>query len=149
MAKGALVAVFIIPVIFTIVFSSIVMAGAMDDLDREFHFWPSGISEKSHSSLEILGLEKQYTVKEPISVTIQVSDPSFECGDLYITIYSQKTVITQSGFFDQCFKNSGILPLKDKFSETIEKPGTYDLKAEMKDKSQKNTIYASGKFTVT
>lgn len=146
-ARGSLIAVFILPVLFTIIFSIAVMSGALIDLDREFHFWPSGISTKNNP-IQILGLEDQYSIKEPISVSVQVSDPSFECGDLYITITSQDNVVTQSGFFEQCFQNLGILPLKGDFSEVIEIPGKYDLKVEMLDKNQKNTITVSGKFTV-
>jgi len=123
------------------------MSGALEELDREFHFLPGEFSANSNS-IKILGLENQYSTEEPISVSVQVSDPLFECGDLYITIYSQKNVVTQSGFFEQCFKNSGVLPLEDSFSEVIQIPGSYDLKAEMKDKSQKNIISSSGKFTV-
>ena len=148
MARGVLYVVFFLPVIFSIVFGSAVMADILQEPNRELNMWPSGSSGTHGKSIQIIGLAQQYTTSTPVKVMISVSDDSFDCGDLYVTIYSGKTVVTQSGFLEQCFaKNNVNLPIGDDFSETMS-AGQYELVAEMKDKAQKHTISASGKFTV-
>ena len=101
-------------------------------------------------SIQIIGLEKQYLASTPIEIQVNVDDPFFDCGDLYVVIYSGKnTVITQSGFFKQCFdKNNVLLPIDDEFSEIIDTPGQYELVVKMNDQNQKSSITASGKFTI-
>ncbi|MDX1595463.1 MAG: hypothetical protein R3327_00815 [Nitrosopumilaceae archaeon] len=152
MGKGAAYGVFILPVIFTIVFSGAVMVGALDELERDLNmlYFMSDEPRISHQNdIVILGLQKQYSTSEPVQIQVQVDDESFECGDLYITIHSKdKSVITQSGFFSQCYGESGILPLDDRFSEIIADPGNYEVVVELKDTSQRNTLSASEKFTV-
>ena len=151
MARGVLYAVFLLPVIFSIVFGTVVMADVLQESGREINMWPMGGSGVSHSkSIQIIGLAQQYTTSSPVKIMVSVNDDSFDCGDLYVTIYSSsRTVVTQNGFLEQCFANSNSnLPINDDFSETLSDPGQYELVAEMKDKSQKNTISAKGKFTV-
>ena len=147
--RGIVYVVFLLPIISSIVFGTLVLNGILiEEPNRELNMWHSG---GSHSDLiEIIGLAQQYPVSAPIKILVSVDDPSFDCGDLYVTIYSAKNdIITQSGFFQQCFvNNNSQLPINDKFSETIGTPGQYTLIVEMNDKSQKNTISASGMFTV-
>ena len=149
MARGVLYAVFLLPVIFSIIFGSAVMADILQEPNRELNMWPSGSSGSSHSkSIQIIGIASQYTTSTPVKIMVSITDTSFDCGDLYVTIYSGKTVVTQSGYLEQCFaKNNANLPIGDNFSETLGS-GQYELVAEMKDKAQKHTISASGKFTV-
>ena len=149
--KGILYAVFILPVIFSIVFGSIVMADVLQKPDRELNFWPVGESGDSHDkSVEIIGLAQQYSTSNPVKIFVNVDDTSFDCGDLYVTIYSSdNTIVTQNGFLEQCFaKNKAQLPIEDEFSEIIDNPGQYKIVAEMRDKTQKHQISASGKFTI-
>ncbi len=152
MGKGVAYAVFILPVVFTVVFSAAVMAGALQELERDLDmlYFVSDEPRLTHQSdLTILGLQKQYSTSDPVQIQVQIEDDSFECGDLYITIYSEgKSVITQSGFFSQCYNDSGILPIDDRFSEILPNPGSYEIVVELKDTSQQNTISESGKFTV-
>jgi hypothetical protein len=95
-------------------------------------------------------LEKQYLTSTPVEIQVKIDDSLFDCGDLYVTIYSDKnTVVTQSGFFKQCFnQNNALLPVDDKFSEIIDTPGQYDLVVKMSDPNQKSSITASEKFTI-
>lgn len=153
MGRGVAYAVFILPVVFTIIFSAAVMAGALEELERDLDmlYFISDEPRSGHQNeIAILGLQKQYTTSEPVQIQVQIEDNSFDCGDLYITIYSEgkQSVITQSGFFSQCYDDSGILPIDDRFSEVISDPGSYELVVELKDTSQRNTISESGKFTV-
>ena len=144
--------VFVLPVIFSIVFGSAVMSDILQKPHRELNMWPTSYSEgvSSHkSSIEIIGLLKQYSVTVPIEIQIKVNDSSFDCGDLYITIYSSASdVVTQSGFFEQCFeKGNSMIPVNDKFSKTIDTPGSYELVVEMVSKRLQN-LSITETFTV-
>ena len=54
--------VFVLPVIFSIVFGSAVMADTLQKPDRELNMWPMTFSgNSSHDSdIEIIGLSNQY-----------------------------------------------------------------------------------------
>ena len=153
MASGRVFVVFLLPVIFSIIFGSAVMADILDKPDRELNMWPMSYSDgiSSHSSsIEIIGLSKQYSTSEPVEIQIKINDSSFDCGDLYVTIYSSGTsdVITQGGFFEQCFvQGNQILPIDDKFSKAIDIPGNYEIVVDMVSKQLKN-ISISGTFSV-
>jgi len=146
--------VFVLPVILSIIIGSAVLSDVLQKPGRELNMWPMSNSEgvvTSHSSpIEIIGLSKQYTTIEPVEIQVKVGDSSFSCGDLYITIYSsgKNDVITQGGFFEQCFESgSSIIPVGDEFSKIVDTPGSYDIVAEMVSKQLKN-ISTKGTFTV-
>jgi hypothetical protein len=148
--RGVLYAVFVFPAIFSIVFGSVVMAEILQEPDRELNMWRVGELGSNDKSIQIIGLAQQYSTSSSVKILVSVYDTSFECGDLYVTIYSSdNSVVTQNGFLEQCFATSNSqLPIGDDFSEIIDTPGQYTLVAEMRDKAQKNTISASEKFTV-
>ena len=143
--------VFILPVIFSIIVGSAVLSDVLQQPDRELNMWPMSYSEGgSHSSIEIIGLSKQYTTTEPVEIQVKIDDSSFSCGDLYITIYlsGKSDAIIQSGFFDQCFKSgSNLVPVGDRFSKIIGTPGSYDVVVEMVSKQLQN-ISTKGTFTI-
>ncbi len=145
--------VFVLPIIFSLVFGSAVMADILQKPDRELNMWPMSTSEEFSSydaKIEIIGLLKQYSTSEHIEIQVKIYDESFNCGDLYVTIYSigKNDVINQSGFFEQCFeKGSKILPVGDEFSKVIDTPGSYKIVVEMVSKKLMN-ISTSGVFTV-
>ena len=151
MVSTRLFVVFILPIIFSVIVGSIVMADTLQKPDRELNMWPMSHSETSHgSSIQIIGLSSQYSLSEPIEIKVKISDSSFNCGDLYITIYNseESNVITQGAFFEQCFKSeSHFLPIDDTFSKVITTPGSYDLVVDMISKDLSN-ISTSGIFTV-
>ena len=153
MVSPRLFIVFILPIIFSILVGSVVMADTLQKPDRELNMWPMSNSESSssHGSLiEIIGLSSQYYISEPVEIEVKISNSSFNCGDLYITIYTfeKSDVVTQDGFFEQCFENgSSILPINDKFSKEISISGSYQLVVDMVLKDQSN-ISTSGIFTV-
>ncbi|CAD6368936.1 conserved exported hypothetical protein [metagenome] len=151
MATRLVYVVFILPIVLSIAFGSIVMADVLQSPGRELNMWPVHSGNASNDkSITIIGLEKQYTVSSPIEIQVTVNDSIFDCGDLYVTIYyGEDTVISQNGFFKQCFvNNKSILPVDDRFSEVIDTPGQYKLVVKMNDQNQKSSISASGKFTV-
>jgi len=154
MASKRVFIVFVLPVILSIIIGSAVLSDVLQKPGRELNLWPMSNSEgivTSHSSpIEIIGLSKQYTTTEPVEIQVKVGDPSFSCGDLYITIYSsgKNDVITQGGFFEQCFESgSSIIPVGDEFSKIVDTLGSYDIVAEMVSKQLKN-ISTKGTFTV-
>ena len=149
MATRLVYVVFILPIVLSIAFGSVVMADVLQSSDRELNMWRVGPTNND-KSIQIIGLEKQYPASTPIEIQVNVDDTFFDCGDLYVTIYSGKnTVITQSGFFKQCFdENNTLLPIDNEFSETIDTPGQYELVVKMNDQNQKSSITASGKFTI-
>ena len=151
MVSTRLFVVFILPIIFSVIVGSIVMADTLQKPDRELNMWPMSHSETSHgSSIQIIGLSSQYSLSESIEIKVKISDSSFNCGDLYITIYNSKNndVVTQGAFFEQCFTNgSKLLPINDKFSKVISIPGSYQLVVDMISKDLSN-ISTSGIFTV-
>ncbi|MGH1566214.1 MAG: hypothetical protein ACRBB5_02055 [Nitrosopumilus sp.] len=146
--------VFVLPVVFSLIFGSLVMNDILQKPGRDLNMWPmsssEGFSSHNDAQIEIIGLSKQYNPLEPMEIQIKVNDPSFECGDLYVTIYlsGKNDVLTQSGFLEQCFeKGNQILPVDDDFSKVIDKPGSYYVVAEMVSKELKN-ISTRGTFTV-
>ena len=151
MVSSRLIVVFVLPVIFSIVFGSAVMADILQKPDRELNMWPMSFSEGSsshNSDLKIIGLSNQYLTSEAIEVEVKVNDSSFSCGDLYITIYTfENDVVTQGGFFNQCIENGNLFPTNDKFSKMITVPGSYEIVADMVLTDLTN-ISTSGKFTV-
>ncbi len=153
MATKKILVVFVLPAIFSLIFGSAVMAEILQKPDRELNLWPISSSEgfsNNDDPIEIIGLSKQYSTSEPIEIQVKINDSSFDCGDLYVTIYSSEKndVITQSGFFEQCFEQgSTILPVGDEFSKVIDSSGTYEIVAEMVSKKIMN-ISTSEVFTV-
>lgn len=152
MATKRVFVVFVLPVIFSLVFGAVVLSDILQKPDRQLNLWPmsSGGLSSYGSPIEIIGLSKQYSTSQPIEIQVKINDSSFNCGDLYITIYSsgKSDVITQGGFFTQCFENgSRIIPVGDKFSKVIDIPGSYDLVIEMVS-NELTTISAKGTFTV-
>ena len=151
MASSKVIIVFVLPVIFSIIFGSAVMADTLQKPDRELNMWPMTFSgHSSHDSdVEIIGLENQYSVSEPVQIQVKINDSSFSCGDLYITIYASGSsdVVTQGGFFNQCVKNGNLLPNNDNFSKIIDSPGSYKIVADVVSTDLSN-ISTSGTFTI-
>ena len=153
MASKRVFVVFVLPVIFSIVFGSVVLTDILQKPDRELNMWPMSSSEgfSSHTSpIEIIGLSKQYSTSQSVEIQVEIDDLSFNCGDLYVTIYSSGTsdVVVQGGFLEQCFeKGTQIIPIGDEFSEIIDNPGSYEIVVEMVSKELKN-ISTRGTFTI-
>ena len=151
MVSSKLIVVFVLPVIFSIIFGSAVMADTLQKPDRELNMWPMTFSGNSshHSDIEIIGLANQYSVKEPVEIQVKINDSSFTCGDLYITVYASESsdVITQGGFFNQCVKDGNFFPINDKFSKVITVSGPYKIIVDIVSTDLSN-ISTTGTFTV-
>ena len=151
MVSSKLIVVFVLPVIFSIIFGSAVMADTLQKPDRELNMWPMTFSGNSshHSDIEIIGLANQYSVEEPVEIQVKINDSSFTCGDLYITVYASESsdVITQGGFFNQCVKDGNFFPINDKFSKVITVSGSYKIVVDIVSTDLSN-ISTTGTFTV-
>lgn len=157
-ARGIVYVVFIFPIISSIIIGTLVLNGILiEEPDRELNMWrfdsTFASSFSTTSDVEILGLEKQYSISEAIKIQVAVFDKEFDCGDLYITIYgiggASKEVFSQNAFFEQCFaKNNAALPIGDRFSEVVDKAGNYEIVIQIVDENGKNSISSSEKFTV-
>lgn len=154
--RGIVYVVFLLPIISSIVFGTLVLNGILiEEPDRKLNMWQfsSSSSFVLSGDAEIIGLEKEYSISQPVEITVQINDLIFDCGDLYITIYdvksSPKEAVTQEGYFQQCFTtNNSILPVNDEFSEVVTVPGNYEIVIQMIDKNGQNNISSSAKFTV-
>ena len=149
-------AVFLIPAVASVFFGGFVLGEVLKKPERELHMMPFDFSvgfTTSSGAMMIIGLESEYSKSTPIEISISVSDPIFDCGDLYITIYDvskvPKEVVTQSGFFGQCYeKNNLVMPIDDEFSELVNTPGQYELVYEINDKEYKKSLTKSERFIV-
>lgn len=153
MARSTTYFVYVLPVVFSVAFGTIVMIDILQEPDRDLNLMQFGSTQEiSHNEkIKIFGLKNQYSISDPIQIQISIDDPSYSCGDLYVTIYpsGQENALTQSGYFEQCFDDlNSFLPAGDKFSETIDVPGNYEIVIDVLDKNQKNSITTSEKFTV-
>jgi len=150
--------VYILPIILSISLGTFVMAEALNDPERELDMWqfdPTTSSTKQGThELDIIGLEKAYSVSEPIQFKIKINDSDFECGDLYITIYEMSNegddqVVTQNGYLKQCFlKYQQNLPLGEEYSEIITNSGMYKIVIEVFDQAYDDSLSYVGIITV-
>ncbi len=110
---------------------------------------PKETPSKAVIVIEILGLSNQYSTSEPVEVQVKIGDSSFDCGDLYITVYSEDdSPIIQNQFLEQCFEDEDkIIPVGEGFSVLVDTPGYYEIEAEIISKELINVSTTEG-FTV-
>ena len=145
--------VYILPIILSVSLGTVVMAEALNDSERELNMWQfDGNVASTGQELSLIGLEKSYSVSELIEFNIQVNDDSFNCGDLYITIYKSNPVdqvVTQSGYLKQCFTiNQQNLPIDENYSVVITESGTYKTVIELSDEKHTQTLSYTETFIV-
>lgn len=148
MAGGTAYAVFVIPVIFTIVFGSAVLAGALEEFDRELNMWPGPPAHAPPvGSVDIVGLQDQYAAAGAVLFQVSVTDDSLDCGTLYIRVYdSAGDVFAEGSFEEQCFAAGSVLLPPDGFSVEGAAPGSYTVTATMS--AHGNQLIGSGVFQV-
>ena len=130
MARGVAYAVFVLPVIFTVAFSTTVLAGALDTMDRELNMWPGGSHESSlaDGGITIIGLHREYVESEAIEFQIDIAEAQYDCGTLDIRMYdSVGELVEERSYESQCFAVESLpLPLEG-FSTVAGPPGSYTL----------------------
>lgn len=150
--------VFVFPVIVSLIFGGYVLSDVLGQPDRQLNMWqfkftPNTGQQEGDKQIRLLNLVSNYTVSTPLSFSVMVNNTSFDCGDLYLTIYdpsmSPQQVVVQHAYFTQCFaQTNSVLPIQDTFSPVIDKPGIYQIVAEMKDKTNQNSISVKANFRV-
>ncbi len=149
--------VFVAPVIISVIFGGFVLSNVLGQPDRQLNMWQFKFVPPSNQvgdkDIRIVHLLDSYPISKPLSFKVWVNDTSFDCGDLYMTIYNANTspeqVVAQNAYFSQCFaQTNATMPINDVFSPTIGASGTYHIVAEMKDKSYQNSINITGTFKV-
>ena len=156
MASKTPFVVYVLPIILSVGLGAVVMAEALNNSDRTLNMWQfnqSGISEVSTETIQVIGLHTQYTTSESVDLQIKLNDDTFDCGDLYITIYkisnTSKEVVTQSGFLNQCYdKDGSYLPINEKYSEVLSEQGKYEIFIEIYNKTYKQTDSLVANITV-
>ncbi len=147
--------IFLFPVLSTLLFGTFVISEVLELPDREINMWQfnSNSNNISGDDIVIVGLHDEYIKSSSIEINVLVTDPFFDCGDLFITIYhidyTNKKIITQNAFFGQCFEQTGsMLPINDKFIDQISDSGNYEMVIEMNDKHYKKTLISNKEFIV-
>ena len=156
MASKTPFVVYVLPIILSVGLGAVVMAEVLNNSDRTLNMWQfnqSGISEVSTETIQVIGLQTQYTTSESVDLQIKLNDDTFDCGDLYITIYkisnTSKEVVTQSGFLNQCYdKDGSYLPINEKYSEVLSEQGKYEIFIEIYNKTYKQTDSLVANITV-
>lgn len=119
--------VFVIPAVFTVVFGSVVLASALDSLDRELNMWPAA-SHGTTPYIEILGLQEEYAQDEIVELQLHVVGGLFDCGDVTIRIYnSVGGIVAENLYQSQCVLDGSQLLMLDGFPTSDIEPGSYTI----------------------
>ena len=138
MVKSSAFVIYILPIVLSVSLGTAVMAETLNSSDRELNFLQFGGEAYIRTTDEISfdGFNSEIAQNSNLEFGLKVSNPDYNCGDLYITIYeistSEKQIFTQSGYLKQCFiQNNNILPVGESYSELISKPGSYEIHIEI------------------
>ena len=126
--------VFVFPLIASLIFGGFVLSDVLGQPDRKLNMWQFNFEtqtgQQGNKEIRLLNLTNSYPVSTPLVFSIMVHNTTFDCGDLYLTIYdpntSPKQVIVQHAYFSQCFAQvNSTMPIGDVFSPVIDKSGLY------------------------
>lgn len=150
MARRVAYLVFLIPVVISIPIAAYVLYDIVQQPGRAISMMPNAELARSDSAIRFVGIESAYLVNDPLNIEAEISNPIFDCGDVYITVYdSNNKPVSQNAFFDQCFSsNQSIVPVDGQFSESVGKAGTYQIVLEILDANQQYTESASAVIDV-
>jgi len=137
--------VFLIPVVISVPIAAYVLYDIVQKPGREISMMPSAELARSDPVIRFVGIESAYSVNDQLNIEAEISNPVFDCGDVYITIYdSNNKPVSQNAFFDQCFGgNQSIVPVDGPFSEAVGTAGTYQVVLDILDANQQYTESAS------
>lgn len=156
-ARKVAYVVFLLPVVISIIVGGYVLSNVLAQPDKQLNMWqfkfPTQPTQTGSKDIRILDLNSTYPLSAPLSFTVRVNNTLFDCGDLYMTVYSLNTdpkqAVAQNAYFDQCFAQANAtLPLHQAFTPVINSTGQYQIVADMKDKSYQNEINVTGTFSV-
>jgi len=147
LVKASAFVIYVLPIVLSVSLGTAVMAETLSSSDRELNFLQfggEGYSSSHKDEINLAGFNTEISQNSNLEFSVNFSDPDFNCGDLYITVYdvtSEKQVITQSGYLKQCFmNNNNTLPVDDIYSELISNPGTYEIHVEIFDQKYSKSV---------
>ena len=153
--------VFVFPVAISMILGGYVLSNVLAQPDRHLNMWQinlnfsfaTGPTQIGSKDIRIANLNSSYPLSAPLGFTVRVNDTTFNCGDLYMTIYNMssvpKSVVAQNAYFNQCFAQANsTLPLTGPFSPAVNSTGTYQIEADMKDKSYTKDINVTATFNI-
>lgn len=148
MAKYSTFIIYLLPIVLSVSLGTAVMAETLSDSERELNFLQfdgAGYTSSSKTDIQLVGFSSEIAQNSNLEFSITFSNSDFNCGDLYVTIYdvstSEKQVLTQSGYLKQCFiQNNNILPVGERYSELISKPGLYEIYVEIFDEKYSKNV---------
>lgn len=156
-AKKIAYIVFVFPVIASLLFGAVVLSEVLGQPDRKLNMWQFNVEknngQQGDKGIRFVELSDSYPISTSVNFRVAVNDTSYECGDLYLTVYDYNTtprqIVTQQSFFSQCFaQNHSTLPIGDSFTSNFNKPGLYHIVAQIKDKSNQNSMTVEGNFKI-
>ncbi len=148
--------VFIFPITMSFIFGGYVLSDVLGQPDRQLNMlqfkFPSASIQQGDEDIRLVNFAQSYSALNPPSFSVRVNDTSFDCGDLYLTVYdldsSPRQAVAQNAYFSQCFAaNNSTMPINDVFAPSV-KSGHYQIVAEMMDKSNQKSINVTASFTV-
>jgi hypothetical protein len=148
LVKASAFVIYILPIVLSVSLGTAVMAETLSDSERELNFLQfdgAGYTSSSKTDIQLVGFSSEIAQNSNLEFSITFSNSDFNCGDLYVTIYdvstSEKQVLTQSGYLKQCFiQNNNILPVGERYSELISKPGLYEIYVEIFDEKYSKNV---------
>tara|TARA_B110000116_G_scaffold200790_1_gene175711 strand:+ start:224 stop:697 length:474 start_codon:yes stop_codon:yes gene_type:complete len=148
LAKYSTFIIYLLPIVLSVSLGTAVMAETLSDSERELNFLQfdgAGYTSSSKTDIQLVGFSSEIAQNSNLEFSITFSNSDFNCGDLYVTIYdvstSEKQVLTQSGYLKQCFiQNNNILPVGERYSELISKPGLYEIYVEIFDEKYSKNV---------
>lgn len=156
-ARKIVYVVFLFPVVISIILGGYVLSNVLAQPDRQLNMWQfnfvSAPNQQGSPDIRIANLNNTYSLSSPLAFTVRVNNTAFDCGDLYMTIYNintePKQAVAQNAYFSQCFAASNsTLPISGAFAPVLNSTGTYQIEADMKDKSYQHDINVTATFSV-
>ncbi|MDE1866726.1 MAG: hypothetical protein KGI08_03320 [Thaumarchaeota archaeon] len=147
--------VFVLPVVISVILGGYVLSNVLAQPDKQLNMWQFNFvilpAQEGSKDIKIVNLLNSYSISTPLNFTVRVNNTSFDCGDLYMTVYNLNTkqAVAQNAYFSQCFvQNNSTLPINEVFSPAINSTGSYQIVADMRDKSYQNDINVTATFNV-
>ena len=154
LAARSIYLVFVLPAVLSLALGGAVIGTILQEPDRSLDLTGAGGGGEAplvSDRVAILGLSSSYGMSETITLGVAALDDSFDCGDLYVTITHAGTgeVVYHDGYFGQCYVASrSTMPVDETYTKSLDVPGSYEVRVDLKDVRGAGTASVRGVFTV-
>lgn len=154
MAARSIYLVFVLPAALSLALGGAVIGAVLQEPGRSLSIMGTDGDGKAplvSDQVAILGLSRSYGMSEIIALGVAALDDSFDCGDLYVTITHAGTgeVVYHDGYFGQCYAASNAtLPVGEAYTKSLDAPGSYEVRVDLKDVRGASTASVRGAFVV-